>query len=208
MHMLQEPSPPSNRLAIFRLNIHINFDVPSVDVTMTPDNTTTLCAPIIARRSPRPLCTMPVRLIDVEVDDTPLQHGLHARNAWPASHPHIRQVDECIHRWHTHEGDDIDIAIIRSMSVEGFGIRRDMGTSSRPLRLSDHRGLEATLQAQRRHKEAGAARKRHDRKRHGLYPGSGPLWWGQTPKSCFRVVLILLREEYGVQGGGASLLKI
>jgi hypothetical protein len=54
-----------------------------------------------------------------------------------------------------------------SCSIASSDIQQDTGTSSRTLRLSQG-GVEATLQAQRRHGEAGVARRRHDRERQCL----------------------------------------
>jgi hypothetical protein len=40
MHTLQKTSPPSNRRAIFKVNIRINSVIPAIGATMAPNSTT------------------------------------------------------------------------------------------------------------------------------------------------------------------------
>jgi hypothetical protein len=42
MHTLQKSSPPSNRRAIFKINIRINSIVPAIDVAMAPNSASAL----------------------------------------------------------------------------------------------------------------------------------------------------------------------
>jgi hypothetical protein len=67
MHSLQIIA--INHWSIFGETIYIALARPIINSTMEPDDTSTLCEFITLRQSPRPLCSMPPSLADIDVVD-------------------------------------------------------------------------------------------------------------------------------------------
>jgi hypothetical protein len=72
MHTLQKPSSPTNRRAIFRINIRINSVVPAIDAAMAPNSPTILCAHLSPCPPSRLRGTKPPRCIVDTESNTPL----------------------------------------------------------------------------------------------------------------------------------------